>query len=82
MMLPTAQCDEALANQYEWTRSWFEFTNAQAYNSNGWAIAAAAKPTLNVMSRSLPTLRMDLSFKGSLVECVRFCGSYYYFVYH
>jgi hypothetical protein len=48
-MLPTAQCDEVFAKQYEWTRSWFEFTNAQTYNSNGWAIAAAFAIFIYVM---------------------------------
>ncbi len=38
-----------IASQYQSTRTWFEYANGQAYNSNGWAIAAAFAIFIYVM---------------------------------
>jgi hypothetical protein len=62
-----------LAKQYEWTRSWFEYTNGQTYNSNGWAIAAAFAIFIFVMKDAKDQLMVWFGV-GAAVLLVVFAG--------
>jgi hypothetical protein len=62
-----------LAKQYEWTRSWFEYTNGQTYNSNGWAIAAAFAIFIFVMKDATDKLLVRFGV-GASVLLVVFAG--------
>ncbi len=49
--------DDLFTQQYNSTRSWFEYANGQTYNANGWAIAAAFAIFVYVMKDAKDPLR-------------------------
>jgi hypothetical protein len=57
-------------NEYELTRSWFEYTNGQTYNANGWAIAAAFAIFVYVMKDAKDRLLIVFGVAASVLLVV------------